>query len=206
MKSITVYISEALRGEVSKWIGNVYKTMQSLIKDNKVQPIDVDPKKLAKPKKGGFKFDDFATDKQVKQIVNDKALGFTVISQMIKNPNKYLVDKNSEEEKELKPECLPYWYQQDKNVYFIGIVMFDTTTTHIDDFAHLVAIETSLCVQESTPVLKAMLTDFALHYLNKKGNYKGLTAKPEHPKMRAILTKLGFNSFKDNKDILTYKL
>ena len=125
---------------------------------------------------------------------------------MLQNPNKYLVDKSGEEEKELKPECLPYWYQQDNNIYFIGIVMYDSSVTYIDEFAHLVDIETSLCVSESVPVLKAMLNDFALHYLNKKGNYKGLTAKPEHPKMKAILNKLGFNPFKDNKDILIYKL
>lgn len=206
MKRLTEYINEQLKPDVQKWLAKVYKTMQSLIKDNKVQPINVDPKKLAKPKKGGFTFEDFANDKTVKTIINDKVLGFTVTAQMLKNPNKYLVDKNGEEEKELKPECLPYWYQQDNNIYFIGIVMYDSSVTYIDEFAHLVDIETSLCVSESVPVLKAMLNDFALHYLNKKGNYKGLTAKPEHPKMRAILTKLGFNSFKDNKDILTYKL
>ena len=206
MKHLIEYINEQLKPDVQKWLANVYKTMQSLIKDNKVQPINVDPKKLAKPEKGGFTFDDFANDKTVKTIINDKVLGFTVTAQMLQNPNKYLVDKSGEKEKELKPECLPYWYQQDNNIYFIGIVMYDSSVTYIDEFAHLVDIETSLCVSESLPVLKAMLNDFTLHYLNKKGNYKGLTAKPEHPKMRAILIKLGFNSFKDNKDILTYKL
>lgn len=206
MKKLTEYITEALKADVQKWFKQVYQTMQSLVKDNKVQPIEVDTKKLAKPKNGGFKFDDFANDKTFKTIVDDKSLGFAVTSQILKNPNKYLIDKSGENEKELKPECIPYWYQQDKNVYFVGIVMYDPSVSYIDEFAHLVDIETSLCVSESTPVLKAILNDFALHYLNKKGNYKGLTAKPEHPKMRAILTKLGFNSFKDNKDILTYKL
>jgi len=206
MKHLIEYINEQLKPDVQKWLANVYKTMQSLIKDNKVQPIDVDPKKLAKPEKGGFTFDDFTNDKTVKTIINDKVLGFTVTAQMLKNSNKYLVNKSGEEEKELKPECLPYWYQQDNNIYFIGIVMYDSSVTYIDEFAHLVDIETSLCVSESLPVLKAMLNDFALHYLNKKGNYKGLTAKPEHPKMRAILTKLGFSPMKDNKDILIYKL
>lgn len=206
MKNLTEYILESIKPDVIKWLKQVYETMQKLIKNNKVQPINVDIKQLAKPQKGGFSFDDFANDKMVKTIVNDKMVGFVVTSQMINNPKMYLVDKNGEEQKELKPECLPYWYQQENNIYFVGIVMFDTSTTYIDEFAHLVGIETSLCVSESTPVLKAILNDFALHYLNKKGNYKGLTAKPTHPKMKAILTKIGFSTFKDNPDILTYKL
>ena len=78
MKHLTEYINEQLKPDVQKWLANVYKTMQSLIKDNKVQPINVDPKKLAKPEKGGFAFDDFVNDKTVKTIINDKVLGFTV--------------------------------------------------------------------------------------------------------------------------------
>ena len=206
MKQLQSYIYEALKFDIQKWFQQVYKTMSKLVKNNKTQMIDVDVKKLAKPQTGGFQFEDFVNDKNVKAIIDDDNIGFTVTSQMIQNKKQYFVEKNGETQTELKPECLPYWYQENNNVYFIGLVMFDIKIKHIDEFANLVDIETSLCVQESLPVLKAMLNDFSLHYLNKKGNFRGLTAKPAHPKMKSTLVKLGFTTSKDNKNILVYKL
>lgn len=225
MKRLQEFINESLGVKVEKWLKQVYDTMQQLIKDNKLQPIDVDVDNLAKPKNNQtFKFEDFSKDQIVKKIISDKVIGFTVINQMLQMPKKYLIDTNGTEEKELKPECLPYWYRPvtTKNeaneeetkaskdsidpTYFVGIIMYDKNINYVDGFIHLVGIETSLCVKESTPVLKAMLNDWALHVINKDGNYNGITAKPLHPKMKANLTKLGFTSMKDNKEILTYKL
>ena len=216
MKNLTTYIKESLEPKLKKWIDIVYSTMEKLIKDNKIKPLDVNVDKLAKPDKD-FDFNEFILDNTVRKIISNKSIGFTVINQMSQMPKKYLVDKTGDEEKELKPKCLPYWYRPEAQTneaenddipptYFVGMVMYDSNVTYVDNFCHLVGIETSLCVKESLPVLKAMLNDFALHHLNKLGNYQGLTAKPVHPKMKAIMIKLGFNPIKDNKDILTYKL
>jgi hypothetical protein len=215
MKHLFEYINESLQPKLKKWIDEVYKTMEQLIKDNKVEPIDVDIKKLAKPDKS-FEFDDFMMDQSVRKIISNKSIGFTVLNQMCQIPKKYLVDKTNDEEKEIKPKCLPYWYRpvddQDKSsteipaTYFIGMVLYDDKVSYLDNFLHIVGIETSLCVKESTPVLKGILNDFSLHYLNKLGKFSGLTAKPVHPKMKAILIKLGFSPIKDDKNILTYKL
>ena len=79
MKNLITYITEKLKADVQQWLKQVYDTQQSLIKDNKVQPIKVDVNKLNKPKKS-FTFEDFSTDTVVKQIVGDKQVGFTVIS------------------------------------------------------------------------------------------------------------------------------
>ena len=225
MKNLRQFICEALKRDIVAWLQEVYDTMQKLIKNNKLEPLDVDVKQLNKPQKP-FQFDDFANDQTVKKIMADKQIGFTVTNQMFRMPKKYLIDNSGEEEKELKPKIMPYWYRppQEKNeakaeeetnkqttdaidpTYFVGIILYDTSVSYVDNFAHIVGIEASLCVKESTPLLKAMLNDWALHTLNKEGEYTGLTAKPIHPKMKAILTKLGFSSMKDNKDILTYKL
>jgi hypothetical protein len=199
MKNLSTYIVESLNAKYRRWFKDVLKSQQSLISDNKLQPIDVDEHKIAKPKHS-FKFEDFAKDLTVKQILGDKQTGFVVINQMIKNPKKFLID----EDKELAPECYPYFYQQDKNTYFVGMTMF-SKTQYVDGFIHLVGIETSLIVKESQPLLKAMLNDF-INLASKEGEIKGLTAKPLHPKMKAIFTKLGFSSFKDNKDIMTYQI
>lgn len=206
MKKFSEYIEETLRPEVTKWINSLYDKMISLVKEKKINTeLEVDIKKLSKPEKGGFMYDDFASDKTIKNFINNNIFGFTVINQMIKTPNKYLINEGDTNE-EIKPECLPYWYQTDSNIYWVGLILWDNQIKYEEDYANLVAIESSLLIKKSLPLLKGMLNDFTLHYLNKKGNYKGLVAKPIHPKMRSILLKLGFTVNPDNKNILLYKL
>ena len=206
MKKFSQYIKEALRPEVTKWISSLYDKMINLVKEKKINTeLEVDVKKLSKPEKGGFMYDDFASDKTIKNFINNNIFGFTVINQMIKTPNKYLINEGDTNE-EIKPECLPYWYQTDSNIYWVGLILWDNQIKYEEDYANLVAIESSLLIKKSLPLLKGMLNDFTLHYLSKKGNYKGLVAKPIHPKMRSILLKLGFIVNKDNKNILLYKL
>ena len=83
MKNLISYITEKLKTDVEKWLDAVYQSQQSLIKDNKVEPINVDVNKLNKPNKT-FTFEDFSTDTIVKNIVGNKQVGFTVINQMIR--------------------------------------------------------------------------------------------------------------------------
>ena len=201
MKQLLTYINEALKSDVQQWLKKVYQTQQTLVKDNKVQPLQVDVNKLNKPKKS-FTFEDFSTDAIVKKILGDRQVGFTVTNQMIRNPKQYILD----DEKELNPECLPYWYQDRDNIYFVGICIFDKNVSYIDNFVHLISIESSLIVQESLPLNKAILADFVKFMEGEKQQFIGISAKPVHPKMKANLIKLGFNVSKDNKEILIYKL
>ena len=206
MKKFSEYIEETLRPEVTNWINSLYDKMISLVKEKKINTeLEIDVKKLSKPEKGGFIYDDFASDKTIKNFINNNIFGFTVINQMMKTPNKYLINEGDTNE-EIKPECLPYWYQTDSNIYWVGLILWDNQIKYEEDYANLVAIESSLLIKKSLPLLKGMLNDFTLHYLSKKGNYKGLAAKPIHPKMRSILLKLGFTVNPDNKNILLYKL
>jgi hypothetical protein len=162
--------------------------------------LQIDVNKLSKPKRT-FTFEDFSSDPIVKKIVGDRQLGFTVTNQMIRNPKQYIFDEG----KEINPECLPYWYQDGDNIYFIGICIYDKNVSYIDNFIHIISIESSLVVAEALPLNKAIFNDF-IKYIEKEGNFIGITAKPTHPKMKANLIKLGFNTFKDDKQILTYKL
>ena len=208
MKKLSTYICEALQTKISKWIADVYDTMSNLIKDNKIVPLDVDTTKLNKPDKDRFKFKDFMNDKNVKNIVNNKLIGFPISSQMAKMEHKTLVDKNPNEEKQLDPECLPYWFvDNSNNIYFVGLVIFDPTVSYLDEFIHILNIEASLCVKDPKTLLKGIYNDFTLHYVNEKiGKYKGVSAKPTNPKVKATLLRLGFRAIPDNKDILTMKI
>lgn len=198
MKTLTEYnIYEGLSNDIKKFFDNVFKTQEKLIKNNKVQPIDVDATKLNKPKHS-FSKDDL-TDNSIKQIITSKHTGFTVAMQMLSNENKYFKD----EDKEYNPECYPYFYKDDNNIYCVGLLMYDEKITYVDQFVTLLLIESSMIVSKSINVDKAILNDFIKLM---KGKYKGICVKPVHPKLKATFTKLGFTSMKDNKDILTYKL
>lgn len=205
MKSVFFYINESLQKAEQQWLENVYKTNLSLIKDKKLVPIDVDIKKLNKPKRP-FEYDRYFDDPIFKKIINDDNVGFTVLNQMFRNDKKYLQD----DEKEFRPNCYPYWYVIDiddkhQNTYFIGLCVYDKTNTYIDNYIHLIGIESSLIINNSTELNKAILNDF-ISVIKKDGNFDGITAKPNHPKMKATLIKLGFKLSKDNKEILTYKI
>lgn len=192
---------EALESKYAKYFETVLTTMNSLIQDNKVQPLNVDIKNIGCPDKP-FLFDNLFNDKNVKEIVGNKFFGFTVINQMIRNPRNYLIDND----KELKPDCYPFSYMQNNNMYLIGLSLFDKNVSHIDGFIHLVGIETSLVVAESAPVLKEMLKQSIKTILKNDNKYIGITAKPTHPKMKATLIKIGFGLSKENKELLTYKI
>ena len=198
MKTLTEYnIYEGLSNDVKKFFDNVFKTQEKLVEKNKVQPIDVDGSKLNKPKHS-FKKEDLQ-DNAVKQIITSKHTGFIVAMQMLSNENKYFKD----EDKEYNPECYPYFYKDGKNIYCVGLLMYDEKINYIDQFVTLLLIESSMIVSKSINVDKGILNDF----INMmKGKYKGICVKPTHPKLKATFTKLGFTSMKDNKDILTYKL
>jgi hypothetical protein len=81
--------------------------------------------------------------------------------------------------------------------------MYDEKVNYIDNFVTLVLIESSMIVSKSQDVDKAILNDFENMM---KGKFDGICVKPAHPKLKATFTKLGFSSFKDNKEILTLKL
>lgn len=198
MKTFTEFkIFEGLSGDVKKFFDNVFKTQEKLVEKNKVQPIQVDDKKLNKPK-SGFKKEDLQ-DKSVKQIISSKHTGFTVANQMLSNDKKYFVD----DDKEYNPTCYPYFYKDGKNVYCVGLLMYDEKINYVDGFVTLLLIETSLIVSEANPICKSILNDFTNMM---KGKFTGICVKPVHPKLKAIFTKLGFSSMKDNKEILTLKI
>ena len=48
MKNLRQFICEALKRDIVAWLQEVYDTMQKLIENNKLEPLDVDVKQLNK--------------------------------------------------------------------------------------------------------------------------------------------------------------
>ena len=142
MKSITTYIKEALNSDIQNWLNDVYETNKTLIKNNKVTPIEIDVNKLNKPSKP-FDYDQFINDPIFKKTIGDNLVGFTVTNQIISNLNKYLIDKNNN--KELKPNCYPYWYsipidKNTQNTFFVGLCLYDRNIIYLNNYLHLINI------------------------------------------------------------------
>ena len=200
MKSLVKFITEGLKNEYKKWFKNVLSSQESLVENNKVKMLDIDVQNLNKPEKS-FEYDDFVNDPIVKNIISNNKTGFVVTNQIIRNPKQYIQDEG----RNFHSECMPYWYQDGNNIYMINLCIFDKEVAYIDNYVHIISIESSLAVNKSEDVNKAILNDF-VKFIEKQGNFKGLSAKPKHPKMKANLIKIGFNKSEENDEILVYKI
>ena len=200
MKSILSYILENLKPDVQKFIKQVFDNETKLIQNGKIEPLEIDVTKLNKPEHE-FLYDNYYNDNVFKSIIDNKIFGFVVISQMLKQVKQYLIDGD----KELKPSAYPYWYQGDKGVYCVGMLLYDNQIAYKDNYLTLCAIESTLFAKNSLDLNKAILNDF-IKLVPKMGSYEGIAIKPLHPKMKALIMKLGFKMDIDDKEILIYKL
>lgn len=198
MKSLVKYIIETLNNDTQKWLKQILDNTIKLSKSNKIEPLIVDVNQLNKPEKP-FLYNDFFNNNIVKQIIGNNKLGFTVINQIIRNPKQYITDK------EINGECYPYWYQNNDSILCIGLCIYDKNVSYIENYLSLYGIESSLIVDNSQDLNTAILNDFT-KLIPKIGKYEGIAAKPLHPKMKAILQKIGFVPSKDNKEIFIYKI
>lgn len=195
MKSLIYYINESLNSKTKKFFDNVFKSQEKLVEDNDIETINIEDIKYIKKLKAALSLEDLK-DKSILNIIDNKLFGFPIASQIIKNIKRFLND-NAE------AKCYAYFYNKDKITYLIGLVFIDEKTIYIDKFLTTLLIEPSNILQNTTKLYKAILIDLAKDY---KSKFIGLVIKPSHPKIKAIATKLGFNSFKDNKELMTIKL
>lgn len=206
MKSLTTYIDESLNGAIRKWLKPVLQSHINMGKlGNKMNLINIDENKLNKPETP-FLFKDYSKDNIFLKIINNKVTGFTIASQLLRQPNKYLIiDDNTS----YTPDCMPYWYKVDENnIYCCGLVMYDINNKLADDYLNIINIESGMFVDKSKELNKALLNDF-IKFINSgyfNSNYKGLIAKPLHPRVTNNLRQLGFDINKENKETLIYKI
>lgn len=200
MKRFSNFFYEALSSEARQWLKSVVDTQKALAEENNFQPIEVNIDNLNKPR-NPFTYEDFFNDAIVKNILNDKKVGFVITNQMVRNSKNFIFGDN----KNIKPNCFPYWYQDAKNIFFVGICIYDKENTYIDGFVNLIDIDSSLMIKNSDDLNKAILNDF-VKIMQTDNKVKGIVAKPQHAKIKQLFLKLGFSPFKENKELLTYKI
>lgn len=205
MKHINEYldnkiINEGLLDWFKAFFKKLYKNQRSRVSDNnKVEMYKVDTKNM-KVQKEAVKLND--VDKDTQEIWNDKQVGFPIGSLIKANPRKYQLVKD----KEFNPDVLCY-FSQDKNAtYIIGLLIVDKDISFIENYQHIVDIESSLIVDNPTDVNKAIIEEYSELVKKENSNFKGFTAKEIHPKLKGNLVKLGFKRSDNDKEILIYNI
>lgn len=210
MKNLRNYILESLSGSQKQFFDNTLKSQKSLIINNKVNQIVVDLSKIGQPQISALTDVDLSY-KNLKELITDRQIGFTTLTKFIVRPNNYLIDQK-DKNKQLKMKWLPYFYTEDpkdpnKPNYMISNIVFDDSTQYVENMIHIMNLESALPVQNKDAVTKQVFTLFINQFVKLK--YKdiiGFTAKPADMTIRGTLTRLGFKTMTDNKDILTYKI
>lgn len=210
MKNLRNYILESLSGSQKQFFDNTLKSQKSLIVNNKVTQIDIDISKIGQPQILPLDNLDLSY-KNLKELITDKQVGFTTLSNFIMHPNRYLIDQK-DKNKQLKMKWLPYFYSEDakdpnKPNYMISNIVFDDSAQYVDNMMHIMNIESAIPVQNQADVNKQVFTLFINQFVKLK--YKdivGFTAKPSDMNIKGTLTRLGFKTMADNNEILTYKI
>lgn len=200
MKRFSTFLFEALSSEAQDWIESVVNTQKSLVKDNKLEPIEVDINKLNKPRKP-FSYNDFFNNTSIKDLLINKNVGFLITNQIVRNPKNFIVDDT----KDITINCYPYWYQDGNNIFFVGLCMYDKEHLFIDGLVNLTNIDSSNIVKNKDELNKAIFNDF-IKIMSTDQKIKGIAAKPKHSKIKILFQKLGFNTSKDNNELMTYKI
>jgi len=206
MRHINEYIdykvlNEGLLSWLKAFIKKLKGNQTKLIVDNgRVNMLDMDVKKL-KYQKEPAKFRDLAKDKDTLEVWSNNKIGFPESFKIAKNINKYCVDLG-----EVKSDPYVYtFYYQSEATYYAGVLIYDNNVQYIENYLHIISIETNLVVDNPSEVQEAIFNEFKNIMNTKKMSIEGFTAKDDvHPKMKGIITKLGFKPSDDNPEI--YKL
>jgi len=207
MKHINKYIDEKIIDEgLLSWLKAFIKKTKSnqdkLVVNGKVTMLDMDEENV-KIQKEPAKLYDLIKDKNTLSIWDNNKTGFPATSAIAKNPKKYCIDLG---ETVSDPYVYTFYYQGD-NTYHAGVMIYDNAVSYINDYVHIISIETNLVVDNPSDVERFMLNGFKEMITKKKKNVLGFTAKADvHPKMKGILNNLRFVQSEDNDEIYKYDL
>lgn len=208
MKTLTEYNIcndfEIITEGILDKIGGFFKKIQNMafekIKSNKkVEQVHIENDKLKKS--SIFKFEDLIKNKEYKELISNKQIGFSTLSQIIQSSNKYL---KYDDKTNYNPEIYMFFKKDKKNINFVGTIGYDSKIQISENYLTLFICEASLIVDKSVDIIKFMIENLAEETKGKDKNIKGFVIKPVHPKIKADVIKGGFKTSNQNKEILYY--
>jgi len=196
------YLNEGLLDWFKAFFKKVFKSQQSRLNGNNVEMYEVNTKTI-KFAKEPVKFSEIDND-TLNEWKHNK-LGYVVATNIINNQKKLLVDINNNP---IDPLVYTFFSQDEdgKRTYSIALLMVDNTSTYIENYRHIVDIESNLIVDNPTEVNETVLKQYIDICKKENSNIKGFTAKNLHPKLKGNLNKLKFKTSQENKEILIYNI
>ena len=201
MKTLETYINEALLAKLKAWFNKVFKTQETLLKDNKPIALKIDTKNIKGTKKP-CKLDDIIKNPEEMKIIQNTQIGFPLTADIIKQRNKYLRDNDND--KDYNVEVNRYFYVDGNNTYCLGYSMVDNTLQKIEGFANILDVDVLQSIENLTEVQK-FVCDKIESDLKKLGK-TGMLYSEIHPKLKPILIKNGFTTSNENKDWIIKKI
>lgn len=184
-------IDEGLLSGIGKFFSKIFKVQKKFGEAG--EKIKVDIKKIKRCKKP-LDFVNLET-KEYKVLLEDKTCGFPIFNEFVKNPKKYLGDAKDSSKTYL------HFQELEKGAVQAGAIMYtESPEQRNGEAAQLLCIESSLIIENVAEVNKCML-DIWMNELKKNKELQYIFAIPTHPKIKGILTQIGFSKDKGNKEM-----
>ena len=205
MKKIQDYIiekqienlNEGLLDKLKGWFKNLFKSQKTL----EEHTLDVDTKNI-KGSKESVKLSEIEQNEEELNLINDPKVGFPIMSEILKNKNKYLVKDLGKDKQEYDPMVDRYFYVNEGNKYDIGIIMYDETLHNDNGYVNMLNLEVIAQVNNKSNVEKFINTNFED---TMKKSYKGSQYVAKHPRVKPTLIKLGYKTSEEDKNIIEKK-
>lgn len=205
MKKIQDYIiekeienlNEGLLDKLKSWFKNLFKSQKTL----EEHTLDIDTKNI-KGSKESVKLSEIEQNEEELNLINDPKVGFPIMSEILKNKNKYLVKDLGNDKQEYDPMVDRYFYVNEGNKYAIGIIMYDETLHNDNGYVNILNLEVIAQVNNKSNVEKFINTNFED---NMKKSYKGSQYVAKHARVKPTLIKLGYKTSEEDKNIIEKK-
>lgn len=199
-------IDESVLSWLKSFIKKIKANQNKLIQNGKVKMLRMRQNQV-KIQKQAVSLLELAKDKEAMDDWSNPKIGFPESAMIAKNPKKYLDQTTGEGENEKKSNPLVHtFYYQGKNTYYAGVLIYEKDITYIENYTHLISIETNLVVDNPGDIQKLMLNQFKEMRNSSIPSFEGFTAKLDKlpPKIKANMIKLGFKK-DDENDIYLLK-
>lgn len=188
-------LNEGLLDKLMGWFKNLFKTQKTLEKNT----LDVDSKEIKGTEKS-VSLEELEKNKEELNLINDLKVGFPIMSQLLKNKQKYLtIELSKTDKQEYKPMVDRYFYVKEGKKYYIGIVMYDESIKNENGYINLLNLEVIPKVNNKSEIEKFIDESFKD---KMKNNYKGSQYVIKHPRIKPILIKLGYKTNDKDKNII----
>lgn len=184
-------IDEGLLSGIGKFFSKIFKVQKKFGEAG--EKVKVDIKKIKRCKKP-LDFVNLET-KEYKVLLEDKTCGFPIFNEFVKNPKKYLGDAKDSSKTYL------HFQELEKGAVQAGALMYtESSEQRKGEGVQLLCIESSLIIENGAEVNKCMI-DIWMNELKKNKELQYIFAIPTHPKIKGILTQVGFSKDKGNKEM-----